>query len=146
MRVLLVEDDQFKRKNIEELIESSFDSYQITHAASVSSAMRAVRDEDYDFVLLDMSLPSFDIGPTETGGRPRGFGGMDILRYLDSKEVPTTVIVVTQFERFGEGESERDLDALTGELSENFPELVRGVVYFDTSGSAWRKQLIDLIK
>ena len=66
----------------------------------------------FDFILLDMSLPTYDVGPSETGGRPQSFGGRELLRYIDRKNIIIPVIVVTQYERFNKGQEYLDLDGL----------------------------------
>lgn len=146
MHILLVEDDQFKASNIEQFLDETVPDVVLSHARSVSTAANAVNESHFDLILLDMSLPSFDVGPGEQGGKPQGFGGLDILRILDTLDKPTKVVVVTQFEMFGVGQDSIDLAGLRARLLADFPDLVVGVVYFDTTGTTWRKELTEFLK
>lgn len=146
MKILLVEDDQFKANSIEHFLRKTLETVRLSHARSVSTAARAVNDEDFDLILLDMSLPSFDVGPGEQGGKPQGFGGVDILRILDGLANNPKVVVVTQFETFGSGDDAVDLADLRAQLLQEFPDILDGVVYFDTTGNAWRDELTQHLK
>src|SRR4051812_42581245 len=98
MRILLVEDEAPKRDNIRSLLSQMALLEGVQEARSVGSAIRALRSGSFDLILLDMSLPTFDIVAGESGGRPQGFGGVEVLRYMDRFQVTTPAIVVTAFE------------------------------------------------
>jgi len=48
-----------------------------------------------DLVLLDMSMPTFDMTDKDKGGRHRGFGGRDILEDIARRGASTKVVIVT---------------------------------------------------
>ena len=91
-----------------------------------------------------MSLPTFDVGIGESGGRPQVFGGAEIFRYLNRKNIQLATIVVTQFERFGKGDTEKDIDTLRSELKVSFGSNFAGLVYYDTTGD-WKESLNNLL-
>ena len=66
MMVLLVEDDEFKAADLTRLLHENLPPHQVTRAASVTSALRAITSDRFDLVVLDMSLPTFD--PSGPGG------------------------------------------------------------------------------
>src|SRR5712671_1696051 len=103
MRVLIVEDDDNKRSRLIEFLGETLPSASIDIAKSFQSGLRQVRDKAANLVLLDMTLPTYDIGPDESGGNMHPFGGRDFLRQMKRLKVITPVIVVTQFETFGSG-------------------------------------------
>ena len=53
--ILLVEDDSFLRKGLNELFER--EGYQVTAAASVKEANNQLHDSAPDLVVLDVTLP-----------------------------------------------------------------------------------------
>jgi len=146
MRVMMVEDDQFKARRLEQVLRQIDASVEIDRANSVTSSTRLLEmKQAFDLVLLDMSLPTFDVGPRESGGRPQGFGGREVMRFMQNNEINLPVIVVTQFERFGEAGREVDLPTLAETLKTEFPELFRGIVYYDAASERWREELSTLL-
>ena len=100
MNILLVEDEDPKRANIIRALNKIRPASDIIEARSVNSAITQLRSTVPDLILLDMSLPTFDIGPGEPGGRPQGFGGIEVLRYIDRFKLRVPVIVITAYEAF----------------------------------------------
>jgi CheY-like chemotaxis protein len=146
VNVLLVEDDDIKGRHILEHISTSFRDSRVEVVKSVNEAMRAIWTGSYSLVVLDMSLPTFSIEPDyETGGRPQGFGGHEILRFMKRKRVTTPSIVITQFEQFGSGTEAVNLDRLAEMLRSDHPEIFVGLVYYHPSTSQWKAQLASFM-
>ncbi len=62
MKILLVEDSHDKRDNIAELLKKSHNPTTIHIEESVRGAIEQIdSNEVFDLILLDMSLPLFDI-------------------------------------------------------------------------------------
>ena len=74
MRVLLVEDEAPKLANLKDFLRRGYPEFEVATAKSVRSAVDALRVHDADFamVILDMSLPTFDIQNNESGGALHG--------------------------------------------------------------------------
>ena len=120
---------------------------EIEEAKSVNASLRLLHQSSpYDLVILDMSLPTFDVGPRESGGRPEGFGGREIMHYIFNSSPHTPVLVVTQFEKFGEGSNEVDLLTLTGQLQNDFPGMMRSLIYYNAASDKWMQELECVIK
>src|SRR5664279_1242884 len=100
MNILLVEDEAPKQQHISSAIFDVQPEAEVRIARSVRSAIDEMRKRQPDLMLLDMSLPTFDVGPTESGGRPQNFGGSEILRYMDLYELHVPTVVVTAYEAF----------------------------------------------
>lgn len=124
MKILLIEDDLYKRDQLEDFLKGCFETLELDIAMSVNSAKKCLQIKSYDLLILDMSLPTFDISAEESGGRPQNYGGADILRYLRRKKIATKSIVVTQYEEFID-------NSLKEELMEKYQENFSGIVYFD---------------
>lgn len=73
--ILVIEDESPKRKHIEDFISSRGNGVGMTilRSQSVSSALDVLDEVTPDLIILDMSLPTYEISETESGGRPQGF-------------------------------------------------------------------------
>ena len=142
MRVLIVEDDEFKQKRIEHVVRDLDPATEVFSERSVNSGLRGIVELKPDLILLDMSLTTFDIGPGESGGRPQNFGGMEILRQMERLEIVVPVIVITQHERFAKpGSDEVHLSAVQIELRERHEQVFKGLIYYNSAAGGWEKHL-----
>ncbi|WP_288944848.1 response regulator [uncultured Marinobacter sp.] len=153
MLILLVEDEAPKAQKVKGCISEVFVDSEFHVCRSVRSGMDYIDRNRYDLVVLDMSLPTFDIGEDEFGGRPQGFGGVEIMRDMQNNEILTPVIVVTAYETFpllGDEESEPSKEVSILELShmlkEEFPENFVELIRYDTYLSDWKDSLVLSIK
>jgi CheY-like chemotaxis protein len=135
MNLLLIEDDQHKSKQIIGFLNENFKSTSIVLRKSYQSGLKEILTNSFDLVLLDMQLPNFDIKP-----------GVDILKELTRKKKQCKVIVITQFETFGEGEFYINLSNLKQMLNSDFSELYIDTVFYSPDNSLWQKELTILIK
>lgn len=146
MRILLVEDEAPKRANVRSLVEGMNINAVITEARSVGSAIRQLRRETFELVLLDMSLPTFDVGAGESGGRPQGFGGIEVLRYMDRFKVTAPAIVITAYPAFASGDQEIDLSSLSEKLKIDHPHSFSDLVFYNSMFSTWRVELEEMVR
>lgn len=142
---LLADDEQHKLDKLSAFIYEHFPDAQIRIARSVKSTLRAVSEESFDVLLLDMSLPTFDVAAGEAGGRPQGFGGIEVLRFLDYKKVRVPVLVVTQYEAFKDEERLVNLDELREKLASSHSPNFVDCLYFAPLSNAWRIPLLELL-
>src|SRR5437762_9859016 len=101
MKILLVEDEETKRRQVMDLISQKFSEFGIDEAKSLNSGLRKIAGGAYDLVILDMTMPTFDITLDEDGGRPQAYGGRELLRHMAQRGIKTPVVLLTQFDRFG---------------------------------------------
>jgi CheY-like chemotaxis protein len=146
MRILIVEDEDPKLRHILNYLKSSEPSHEISLARSVRSALEALEDDAPDLVILDMSLPTFDIGGDESGGRPQGFGGRELMRTMKLEENITPVIVLTGYDAFNKAGGQIGLDALNKELAEEHPVNFLGMLHFNSAYGDWQTKLRDLLR
>lgn len=147
IHALLVEDESPKLAHIRRFMRESFSNISVSDARSVSTALEVIEDDSFDLLLLDMSLPTFDVGQGEHGGRPQGFGGIEILRHIAMAGIVLPTIVLTGYEAFpDEAGALIDLDTLRQRMTEEFPETVIAVVHFNSSLDDWRASLRPVIE
>lgn len=142
VHILLVEDEAPKRIHIECFLKSISSGITITVAQSVNSALDALDEKLPDLMLLDMSLPTFDLGERESGGRPQGFGGIEILRHMMLSEIYCSTIVITGYEAFlREAGKHVDLSQMRTELEKEFPQCLKGVLHYNSTYDEWKAAL-----
>lgn len=149
MTVLVVEDDDPKQRSIvgflREVLPANVD---IKTAESLASAISLLSSLDVVFAVVDMSIPTFDlVKDRRGGGQPQGFGGADILRFIDSETIATKSVVLTQYEEFvlpkdGKRSDHQGLeDMLRSELDDRF----LGIIHYTGQHGAWRQSLRDVL-
>lgn len=146
VHVLLVEDDENKRSQVLGLMATRFPELSVTTAGSLMSGVRAAKAATPDLVLLDMTLPNYDLSDGETGGGMHAFGGVEFLKQVRRLRLRTKVIVVTQFETFGQPPNVKDLPELDAEMRAAFDPIYRGAVYYHASLEDWSDSLATLIE
>lgn len=154
MNILLVEDEATKADKIILCVEESVLNTFITTVKSVRSAIDMLHEKRFDLIILDMSLPTFDISEDENGGRPQGFGGKEVMREMQNYDFFTPVIIVTAYEEFS---SNNDVDKkkeitfqeVKDDLGSEFEDIYVEMIKYETSFDDWRHKLIsalDIVK
>lgn len=145
MKVLLVEDDEEKRQQLSLFMQEEFGA-QVTEARSRQSGVGALLRDQYDLIILDMTMPTYDVTPTEDGGRSQAYAGRDILQQMERRGISTKAIVVTQFDRFGAAEDEITLLTLDAQLETAFPDTYAGAIYYNVGYAGWRENLRTVVQ
>ena len=141
MRVLLVEDDENKRHQVARTVQSAASEVTVQEAKSLRSGLRFLETEQWDLIILDMSIPAFDITRDETGGRPQALGGRDLLRHMRRLKISSPVVVLTQYDEFGEGQRAMSLDELNELLGREHGSAYLGAIVYNVVYDQWRTAL-----
>lgn len=145
MRVLVVDDEAGKRASVVAFLRTLEITTAVNEARSYQSALQSLRDAEFDWIVLDMRLTSYDVNSSDDGGRPRNFGGEEILRKLKRRKVRSRVVVLTQYTIFRDKSGVMTLDQLAHRLIAINPNVV-GVVQFQQSSFAWQDGLSSHIQ
>ena len=148
MKMLIIEDDEDKLKTLAEFIDAEFPGYVVETAKSYNSGLRAIIKGNnlYDFILLDMSMPNYDVSPSEpSGGSPESFAGSELLAQMKLRNIQIPTVVVTMFDAFGDNSSKVSLDQLVEKLAIQFQPTFRGSVYYNPAEDGWRSSLKVII-
>ena len=143
MRILIVEDNQKKLDKLKEYISKEFPDYEITDRQSYNSATKEIvlNYKNYDLMLLDMSMQTYDISEDEMGGEPEPLAGTKILSQMYLREITVKVIVVTMYENFV-GTKIKQLDE---NLRNEYVDIYCGYVFFSHSNNEWQSNLKKII-
>ncbi len=144
MRLLVIEDDDDKRRTVVSCLATIVPGAEIAEARSLRSGLVAILKNEAEAVVLDMSMPTYDVGVDEYGGTPQAFAGRDLLRHMTQRDIVVPAIVVTQYETFGQGADAVTLEQLDAQLREEHASYV-GTVYYNSASEAWKHDLAELI-
>ncbi len=145
MEILIIEDNEHKRNKVRSFIESLDINVTLHEAASYNSGVKSISENDIDLIILDMSLPTHDKSPTETGGRFRVYGGKDIIKKMTRNKISTPFVILTQYSSFGEGENKKNIDDLSQELGSQYKGKYIDTIHYETSSYEWKERLLKVI-
>lgn len=138
MRVLVVEDEPLKLEEVESALEAMSQNFIIDCARSVRSAIDHFRSGQRPAaIVLDMSLPTFDIEPGESGGLPKPFGGIEIMRYLERIELSVPIIILTGYPAFEDDSGIITLAELERSIRSEFPNRLISVIQYSVVSDEW---------
>lgn len=143
MRILIVEDERGKENAITNFIKDTFSNAVVKVRHSVTTGIIAIRQLEFDYVLLDMSLPLFDFDDMRysEGNEFETFGGNAVLDEIDRLEKNCKVIIVTAFDVLGEGDRQIALSQIESQLNALYPNNFIGTVFYKSSKMEWKKKL-----
>lgn len=136
-KILIVDDDDFKINNIKEVLNEINSDYVIDVEKSLNYGLRRMREEKFDIVLLDMSMPTFSIKDSKNFD---SYGGKSFLKEMRRKKIGIPVIVITQYDLFGEGASQKTADDLHEEFKKSFSNY-KGMVKYSSIQNEWKISL-----
>lgn len=140
MRVLIIEDTEAKMRVIEECIKGVYEEWEFTEAMSYSAGIQNIYAGGWDLILMDMSLPTYNISHTESGGTKKPVAGQELMARMLSRKIFIPVIIITQFDTFGDNQS---LESLNKEFEEGYTRIWKGTISYDKPG--WQEQLLKLL-
>ena len=143
MRVLLVEDMDDKANDILAFLEQEFPDFEVKRCKAYNSAQETIfeSEEEFDLILLDMSMSTYDLETDASGGLPEPQAGRDLLEGMFLRDISTPVIVVTMYNVFGR----KELSAFHKELLADFPQNYKDYVYYSVQRTDWKKDLKNKI-
>ena len=144
MSVLIVEDDPFKLVAIQAAIRLRSDP-PIEVATSLRTAMTQLEDQTFEFVVLDMAIPSHtsDAGAVDTYSQP--VGGLDVLLFLAEHERPERVAILTQHPTVEYDRRHVPLKDIIGILHADGVSNAVGAILFNETGD-WAPQLLATMR
>lgn len=145
MRILVIEDNEAKLNKLKQFCGQHWPGHAVDCRCSYNSALSEVvrRGNTYDIILLDVSMNTYDISGSESGGEQEPLAGANILRYMKLRKIYVPVIVVTMYESFGDGIK---IDTLDAYFKEHYSEFYRGYVYYNLKNEDWITKLDHLMK
>ncbi len=134
-KILVVEDDALKGRQIVNFTKSINNNIIITQKGALNSGLIELTKNEYDLVILDMSLPTFDNNESE---HFQPYGGLLFLDEVKRKKYKVPVVIVTQYASFGEGEGETTLEEIDLNCKNKYPNFKEIIYYLDDD---WQEKL-----
>ena len=142
MKILLVEDDKHKMNDIIAYLDSIKKKIEVDTAYSVESGVQSAVDKVYDLILLDMTIPNFDITEQSDGGKSYKNGGEIVVKELLDEEICFRCAIITQYETF----NNETIDQISQRISRLCLDNYFGYVKYSTDNDAWKNKLKELIE
>ncbi len=143
MRILVVEDNGNKLRQIRTFVESNYTSALVHDATSYTSGLRRIYEEQWDILLLDMTLPVYDSMGQEDGGDKKVVAGEEIMRRMLNRNIIIPTIIITQFDTFGENEI--SISMLNEKFASSLSDVWYGTVNYEDTLNKWKSDLKILI-
>lgn len=143
MKVLIVENDSNKSYQVECFLNNHLliPLQDIDTKRSFQSGLEAILSNKYKLLILDMSIPTFDITEMDDGGETLDRGGEIILQEMERENIKANALILTQYEDFGDV----SLLEIDNTLKEEFPDFYLGCIYYNTSQDNWKNELESII-
>jgi len=145
MKILFIEDHPLKQAQINKFVLEKFSDCQIESKNSYISGLKELikNHNNYDVLLLDISMPNYDISSEDSGGDWMPLAGKNILKEMYLRDIPTKAIVVTMHGSFDDGTKITELDS---ELKRAFSDNYIGYVFYSQLNEDWKDKICQLLK
>jgi CheY-like chemotaxis protein len=148
MKFLIIEDDPTKSESVETFL-NNLDSVEIKLEKKVSWQSGLIEiienGQDYNFLILDMSMPRYDPEIADTNEEFEIFAGWEILKEMKHLGLNIPTCVFTSYDYFGEGNESVDRETIHSNLTSEFPGIYKGMIYFRTTDLSWKDKLKKII-
>lgn len=144
MKILFIEDHPLKQAQIARFISEKFVGSEIETKNSYISGLKELKKNHniYDILLLDISMPNYDISPEDSGGDWMPLAGKNILKEMYLRDISTKAIVITMHGSYDDGTKITDLH---NDLQKEFPDNYIGYVYYSQINEDWKENLCQLL-
>ena len=106
------------------------------------AALFALGKSAYEMVLLDMSLPLYDLNGEDEGiNEFEAFGGIEILDEIQRKELSVKVLVITAFDVIEDDTKKIQLKQLDQQMKANYTDIYLGCIHYDQSSLEWKAEV-----
>lgn len=142
-KVLIIEDDLTKIMRLKEYFSNDIITLEESYQSGVSELKKNYKQ--YDFLILDMTIPLWEKGKNDLGGNYEQFGGEKILREMKRKDLVLPTILFTMFDVFPTNDGALTFDELNRKYERLFEGIYMGAVLFKTNEDNWIEKLDKLI-
>mgnify|MGYP000368338702 CR=1 FL=1 len=121
--------------------------YQIEVTCSFKETVRVLLKNEFDFVLLDMTMPRSS-NTSRTTKKKRSLAGKDVVSTLGfNNKTNIKFVIFSRFGEFGRLDEVKSLDEIYSEMVEEHEQIFLGCINYDTSDDeSWKSQLLKIIK
>lgn len=145
MKVLIIEDDDYKADNLAKFTKDTFAAVTISNARSLAEAIDEIDNSNFDLIFVDMAIPSHTPAPGE--GAPISFltGGVDVLLELSELGRKDKCIVITQYPSIEISGEHYALNKAPKMFKQRLNCDVLDCIYYVEGSSQWKYDLTKVI-
>ena len=145
-KVLIVEDDGFKRDALVSVVSEILFPVEIDNVSDVRSAIVAVNEKVFDLIIIDMALPSHPV--ISGGGSPLSLltGGLEVLFELRSLGRKDECIVITQYQSIEISGTFFPVSSAAQAIQEHFFCKVLACIEYLEESTTWKVSLTDILR
>lgn len=140
MKILIVEDDSLKMKDVRHFVEEECEGTVIDEAMSYAMAVSMCYNTIYDFVILDMNIPRYNGNDNDKSIIDNG--GEMIVRELASEDIWIKFVFLSQYETIGE----ESVESFDKRMKAFCPNTYCGFVFFEVNDDFWKQRLSVILK
>lgn len=141
MRILIVEDDEFKAEELKKELDKYCSNAKTDIARSVRAGIAAIKSNSFNLIILDMALPSHELRKGGASPTSMPSGGLEILMELDYFGRIDDVVVFTQYPEVEIEGRLIPLKNVKNALLAEFNITVVDVVHFVSGETGWRQRI-----
>lgn len=142
-RILIIEDDKIKIERLRKF----FINDEITIKESFQGGVLELKNNliNYDFLILDMTIPLWEKGRNDLGGNYEQFGGEKVMREMKRRKLSLPTILFTMFDVFPTKNGNITFDEINNIFQKEFTPFYYGAVYYSGNEENWKNELSILI-
>lgn len=140
IRVMFVEDDEHKISDLIQYWRKWIGRSSYIVKKSVREAVVAVHDHDYDLMVLDMALPTFDQSAKTSGGTSQIQGGLEIIRTLKVLGKTPPIVIFTQYDGLELDGKYIPMSDAVRQLRDRYNCDVVGAVLYEYQSDDWKEE------
>ena len=143
LKILYIEDQPDKYNSISGLLKKNKHS-KLLWAKNYTEGLLALDKGEFDFLLLDMSLPISAL--EQRKNNYDSFAGMSILKEIKRRKKNIKVILVTGFNDFEREGKITTLTELESQIQQKYSDYYIGTVRYDSTTIEWQDSLLRSIE
>lgn len=145
MKILIIEDDDFKFDNIFHFLSNNL-SCNISRSKSLSDSILRINENDYDVIIIDMAIPSHDI--EKGGGAPKSLlnGGIEIILELEFLGKEPKKIILTQYPDIEISGKFYSIEDAKSEIRNSLECNIDACIKYIDSDVTWKQQLKEVME
>lgn len=135
--VLIVEDDEHKIVDLKRELLDVRPDVIVRAERSVRAGVIAVTSQEFDLLILDLSLPTFDETARNSGGLGQPQGGLEVLRMLRMRDLRPPIIIVSQYYQVQFGSTYVATEKATSRIAADLNAHVVATILYKLQTDAW---------
>ena len=144
-KILLIEDDNFKAESLETFFYNFMPDCIVEIRTNLVESIEIINTQNFDWVMVDMSIPSHPIVPGE--GAPVSFltGGLDVILELQALGRSDKCIIVTQYPEIEICGQFFHINEAAHQININFGCSIVGCIEYADNNISWKENLEALL-